>query len=135
MKTLIVDDNIVNRSSIQKIIEDLGPNESAINGQDAIDMFKLHLNHSEPFDLVLLDIVMPGMDGIKVLKKLRELEKQFALPPEKRARIVMVTSHSHKDVVLAALQSGCDGYIVKPLRRDVVIKKLKELNMEIPVSS
>ncbi len=134
MKTLIVDDNLVNRSSIQKIIGDLGPNELAVNGQGAIEIFTLHLNHSEPFDLVLLDIVMPGIDGIKVLKKLREIENEFGLPPEKRARIVMVTSHSHKDVVLAALQSGCDGYIVKPIRRDVVIKKIKELNIPIPVS-
>ncbi|MCG8339263.1 MAG: response regulator [Proteobacteria bacterium] len=134
MKTLIVDDNIVNRSSIQKIIEDMGVNESAVNGQDAIEMFKLHLVHSRPFDLVLLDIVMPGMDGIKVLKALRDIENEHNVEPDKRSRILMVTSHSHKDVVLAALKSGCDGYIVKPFRRDVLIKKLKELNMAIPVT-
>ncbi len=134
MKTLIVDDNIVNRSSIQKIIEDMGVNESAVNGQDAIEMFKLHLVHSRPFDLVLLDIVMPGMDGIKVLKALRDIENEHNVEPDKRSRILMVTSHSHKDVVLAALKSGCDGYIVKPFRRDVLIKKLKELNMAIPVA-
>ena len=134
MKTLIVDDNIVNRSSMQKIMEDMGINETAINGQDAIEMFKLHLVHSKPFDLVLLDIVMPGMDGIKVLKALREIEVEQNVEPEKRARILMVTSHSHKDVVLAAMKSGCDGYIVKPFRRDVLIKKLKELKMSIPVA-
>lgn len=132
MKTLIVDDNIVNRSSMQKIMEDMGISECAINGQEAIEMFKLHLEHSKPFDLVLLDIVMPGMDGIKVLKALRDLEQEQNVEPEKRSKILMVTSHSHKDVVLAALKSGCDGYIVKPFRKDVMIKKLKELKMAIP---
>jgi two-component system chemotaxis response regulator CheY len=134
MKTLIVDDNIVNRSSIQKVIEDMGVNESAVNGQDAIEMFKLHLVHSRPFDLVLLDIVMPGMDGIKVLKALRDIEDEHKVKQSNRSKILMVTSHSHKDVVLAALKSGCDGYIVKPFRRDVLVKKLKELNMSIPVA-
>lgn len=133
MKTLIVDDNIVNRSSVQKIMEDMGISESAVNGQEAIEMFKIHLEHSKPFDLVLLDIVMPGMDGIKVLKALRDIEKEHQVEADKRSKILMVTSHSHKDVVLAALKSGCDGYIVKPFRRDVLVKKLKDLKMAVPV--
>lgn len=112
----------------------MGLNETAVNGQDAIEMFKIHLIHSKPFDLILLDIVMPGMDGIKVLKAIRDIEKEHNVEAEKKVKIVMVTSHSHKDVVLAALKSGCDGYIVKPVRRDVLIKKLKELKMSIPVT-
>lgn len=133
MKTLIVDDNLVNRTSIKKIMEDMGQNEAAHNGQEAIELYKLHLVHSKPFDLVLLDIVMPGMDGIKVLKAIRDIENQQKIAKDKRAKVLMVTSHSHKDVVVSAMKTGCDGYIVKPFRRDVVIKKLRELNMDLPV--
>ena len=134
IKTLVVDDNIVNRVSIQKIMQELGENEAVNGGREAIDLFTLHLIHSKPFDLILLDIMMPGMDGIKVLKAIRQIEKDNHVAPESRSKILMVTSHSHKDVVLRAMKMGCDGYIVKPFRRDVIIKKLKELKMTVSVS-
>ncbi len=134
MKTLVVDDNIVNRTSMLKIIEGLGENLAAKNGQEAIDLFKFHLVHSKPFDLVLLDIVMPDVDGIKVLKAIRQLEKENLVMLQNRSKVLMVTSHSHKDIVLTAMKMGCDDYIVKPFRKEVIFKKLKDLNITIPTS-
>lgn len=129
MKTLVVDDNIVNRVSMKNIMSELGQAEEAANGQEAIEAFRVHHEHTKSFDLVLLDIMMPGIDGIKVLKAIRDIERVNNIPTEERARVLMVTSHAHKNIVMAAMKTGCDGYIIKPFRRDVIIQKLKELEM------
>ncbi len=133
MKTLVVDDNLVNRTSIEKIMEKIGEVEIAESGKDAIDLFELCLIHGNPFDLVLLDIVMPEMDGITVLKNLRHIEEAKKIKEKDRVKIVMVTSHAHKDIVMTAMKVGCDGYIVKPFERTIIIEKLKELNMSFTI--
>ena len=125
MKILVVDDELVSRKKLQKIMDNLGICKAVDRGSAAIAAFKKAWENWAPFDLITLDIVMPEMDGKEVLYEIREIERKRKLPKGKQVKIMMVTSHSDKENVIACIQAGCDDYIVKPFDREAVIKKLR----------
>jgi HD-like signal output (HDOD) protein/FixJ family two-component response regulator len=124
MKILVVDDELVSRKKMQMIMESIGVCETAECGTDAVGTFRRSCDACDPFDLITLDILMPDMDGTKVLSLIREIEEEQKIPKDKRAKIFMVTSQSEKDTIIACVQSGCDDFIIKPFTRETVTKKL-----------
>jgi CheY-like chemotaxis protein len=107
---LIVDDNEENRYILEVICKSLGYTTASVtNGQEAMDYLKSTL----PI-LILLDLVMPVMDGFEVLKRVRENKKTQDLP------VIMVSSIDETESVLKCLQKGADDYIAKPFEPDIL---------------
>ena len=127
MKTLVVDDELVSRKKMQKIMVNLGECEEVESGSAAITAFKKALENRTPFDLITLDIAMPEIDGIEVLFEIREIEKEKKIPREKQVKILMVTAHSDRDNIITCIQAGCNDYIVKPFDREMVIEKFEKI--------
>jgi len=120
------DDNI--RTGLVDTLESEGYRVTpARDGKQAIDLFS-----SGGFDLLLLDIMMPEVDGIMVLKKIRQLEAQKGLNPETRSKIIMTTALSEKSHVLAAAQANCNGFLVKPIDRARLFDEIRKLGFDIP---
>ena len=115
---LIVDDSMSMRAVIRKILMlskfDVDSFFEAANGREALKVLG-----SSWVDVVITDINMPVMNGIEAVKKLRPL-----LPD---TRIIMVTSHGEKEVVMEILQIGVNEYVKKPFDRDTVIAKIKSV--------
>ena len=126
MKILIVDDEIASRMKMEKIVSVFSFCIPAKDGKSAMDAFRTTLRNKEYFDLIFLDISMPYVSGIEVLYKIRDLEKRKCVPKEKQAKVIMVTSHSDKEAVITSIQAGCDGYLVKPFDKDMVLEKVKK---------
>ncbi len=97
------------------------------NGETAIAVFKKAMESITPFDLITLDISMPGMDGTETLYKIREIEKEKSIPKEKRVKILMVTVHSDKDTIIKCIQAECDGYILKPFSEKTIIERIEKI--------
>ncbi len=131
MKILIVDDELVSRKKMEKIMGNFGECEVAENGQWATAAFKTAYQSGTPFDLVTLDVEMPGKDGTEVLFELREIEEEFVVPRHLQAKVLMVTAHSDKDTVITSIQAGCDDYVVKPFNRETVVEKLNKLGFKV----
>jgi CheY-like chemotaxis protein len=113
---LIADDVVMNMMLIRDLVYRLFPNARIIeaeNGRQAVELFS-----SNPVDLVLMDIQMPEMSGIEAAQSIRRLES----PLRRRVPIVALTAGAMKEDREAALASGMDEYIPKPLDR----KKLRE---------
>lgn len=127
MKILVVDDEIVSRKMMQKIMDPLGECELVESGREAIEAFKKASENLAPFDLMALDIAMPEMDGTEVLNTIREIEREKNIPKEKQIKILMVTGHSDKDTIVTCIQAECDDYIVKPIDREVLIEKIEKI--------
>jgi two-component system, OmpR family, alkaline phosphatase synthesis response regulator PhoP len=89
---------------------------TALNGRDAIKAAK-----AEKPDLIVLDIMMPGMDGVEVCNQLRQL------PEFKRTLITFLTARSEDYSQIAGFEAGADDYITKPVRPKVFISKVKAL--------
>ena len=129
MKILVVDDELVSRKKMQKIMDSLGECEPVESGSSAISAFKTAWENGRPFDLITLDVSMPEMDGTEVLYEIREIEKEKKVPRDKQVKIMMVTSHSDKETVTTSIQAGCDDYIIKPFERKTVIEKLEKIGI------
>lgn len=129
MNILVVDDELVSRKKLRKIMSSFGECEEVESGEAAIKTFEQAWENSTPFDFITLDVAMPEMGGTEVLHRIRELEIQKGLPLEKRVKIFMVTSYSEKDTVTAAAKVGCDDYIIKPFSRETILAKLKKCGL------
>jgi two-component system chemotaxis response regulator CheY len=111
-------------------MEGFGECETVECGLDAIAAFGKAWEIGIPFDMISLDILMPDMSGIEVLKKIRSMEKGKEVPKSKQVKIMMVTSLSDKDNVATSMISGCNSYIVKPFDRERILHKLEDLGFE-----
>lgn len=113
MRSLIVDDIEMNREMLAVFLEAYGEIACVESGEEAIDRVAAALAADRYFDLICLDISMPGMDGHETLRRIRQLESDRAVPPTK---VFMVTaSSSPEDMFDALLHGGCDDYVTKPL--------------------
>jgi two-component system, OmpR family, alkaline phosphatase synthesis response regulator PhoP len=121
-KILIVDDNDLNRKLFENLLGQIYSFESAKNGQEALDK-----TQREKFDLILMDIQMPQMDGITAMKKIR-LNPSFDSP------IIAVTAFAETHERTAFINEGFDEFILKPIRprefletiRSILLHKKKE---------
>lgn len=129
MKILVVDDDYVSRKKMEIIMQNFGACDSAKLGEEAIGMFAAALESEIPYDLVSLDISMPGITGIKVLEKIREIEDYKNITADLRVKIIMVTSKSDKDTVVTSVSNGCNDYIIKPFSWKIIFNKLVKLKM------
>jgi two-component system chemotaxis response regulator CheY len=118
MKTagiLIVDDNDVIRRALRGLIrhdEGLEVIGEAASGESALQSIK-----AEEPDLVCLDVVMPGMDGLAVLKTIRE--------EHPRVKVVIITGQATSDVVAQARELGAKGFVVKPFNGAKVLATIR----------
>ena len=115
---LLVDDSIFVINQLTRILKSQGFEiiDKAGDGQEGYEKYKE--NHPN-VDLVTLDITMPTMDGITALKKILDFDKN--------AKIVMISAIGKEDLVKNALMIGAKNFIVKPLDRDVVLKRIKSV--------
>ncbi len=132
MRTLVVDDELVSRKKLQKIMDSFGECEAVDSGKAAIEAVEEAQKIQKPFDLIALDVSMPEMDGTEVLLEIRDREKENKIPDKTKVKIVMVTSHSDKDTVITCIQAGCDTYITKPFDRNTILNKLRKLDLPGP---
>lgn len=101
-KILVVDDALIIRRMITELARECGWDTSeARDGQEACEVYK-----SQKPDLVTMDMVMPNMDGLEALKKIRELDSN--------ARIIMISAVNQKDKLAESIQAGASDFIVKP---------------------
>lgn len=129
MKTLVVDDELVSRKKMQAILRNISDCQAVNSGKEAIALFKDAMESESHYDLICLDIDMPDMDGITVLKSIRKIEEEKGISKEKRGKVVMVSSSSDKTSVVECLKAGCDSYVLKPFDKETVYSKLKALGI------
>jgi two-component system, chemotaxis family, chemotaxis protein CheY len=114
MKCLIVDDDPTGLALLERYLKPFGQITTAVNGVQAVAVFREAAQRGEPFQFVCLDIVMPEMNGQQALREMRAIETSLGLKEGVAARIVMTTSLDDKESLLEAI-SMCDAYLVKPI--------------------
>ena len=129
MRILIAEDDLVSRKFLFKFLSKYGECDLVVDGLEALDAFLISLRDSKPYDLICLDIMMPKVDGVKVLKHIKDLEVQKGILPEKRAKIIMTTALAETQIVQNAFDIGCDAYAAKPIDTAKFIDVLKKLGL------
>ena len=129
MRILIVDDELVSRKKIEKIMAKFGECLSVESGSEAIEAFRWAWIDWRPFDLICLDVSMPDTDGTEVLFEVRRMEDDHKVADKHRVKVLMITAHTDRDTIVTCVQAGCDGYLSKPLNLTAITDKLEELGL------
>lgn len=129
MKILIAEDDLASRRYLFKLLSRYGQVDITVDGMEALDAYLMALNEGEFYDLICLDIMMPKLDGIKVIKTIRDLEKQKNIPKEKMAKIIMTTALNESNLVYNSFESGCEGFAVKPIDENKMIEVMRNLKL------
>ena len=115
-RVLLVEDNKLNQEVAKELLESVGISLAiAENGRESLEMVKL-----ESFDIVLMDMQMPVMDGLTACQELRKEYSSEDLP------ILAMTANAMEKDVKACLESGMNDHISKPIDPEYLYKKIKE---------
>ncbi len=112
---LVVDDSPENLSMAASLLKDLYQVKIATDGEKAV---KIAFSY-EQIDLILLDVMMPGMDGYEVCKKLKTDPKTFYIP------VIFMTSKTEVDDVLMGFEVGAVDYITKPIVGPILLARIR----------
>lgn len=129
MKILIAEDDLASRKYLSKILEPYGECDITVNGIETLDAFLLSIDDKKPYDLICLDIMMPKVDGMKVLKTIRQIEKQNKVLESNRVKIIMTTALNDTETINDSYEIGCEAFASKPIDAEKLIKVLKKINL------
>lgn len=129
MRILIAEDDMVSRQFLQKYLSRYGECDIVVDGLEALDAYMIALKDEQPYELICLDIMIPKVDGVKVLKNIRDMENQRKIPDEKKAKIIMTTALAETQFVQQAFEYGCNAYAAKPIDIEKLEEVLKKLSI------
>ncbi|WP_348810690.1 hybrid sensor histidine kinase/response regulator [Flavobacterium maritimum] len=120
LSILIAEDNKINQVLIMRILKRLGYEpEVANNGKEVVDMLKV-----KPFDVILMDMLMPEIDGLQATKIIRGTM-------DVQPQIIAMTANAFPEDRLACLEAGMDDYISKPIKIEILIEMLKQAALRV----
>jgi CheY-like chemotaxis protein len=119
---LVVDDTMPMRKLLAKTLQRVGAVvEEAENGHEALDHSRKAYGRQVPFDLILLDLMMPGMNGFETLQHLR------ADPDTRKTPVIVVTAKGDRDSLIKCAKYKVAGYILKPFSTQKIIETIEQL--------
>jgi PAS domain S-box-containing protein len=122
---LVAEDNEINALLMRSLLTRLGHQVViAINGEEALESWLAARSAGTPYDLVLMDVQMPGLDGIEATKRIRASE---AAGSGRRTPILALTANTLVEDRYACFEAGMDGFLVKPLDREKLAEALAGL--------
>jgi two-component system chemotaxis response regulator CheY len=127
MKTLIVEDDAVSRLLLVELLSGYGPVTAVENGESALQTVQASLKLKLPFDLICLDIMLPGKDGQQILSEIRGAELDAGYLLGRGAKILMTTQKRDKDSIFSSFRELCDGYLPKPFAKSALQDQLRSL--------
>ena len=129
MKALVVEDDFTSRRLLQNFLLKHGQCDAVPNGEEAVEEFRSALDEGEPYDLVCLDIVLPGINGLSVLKSIRRLEKESQVLDNEGTNVIMITGLADEKSVIEAASWQCNAYLVKPIQGRTLNEFLQSFNL------
>lgn len=122
---LVADDNLTNRLVLSEMLARTGVRVTMVeNGREAIHAWNRSLEEGDPFDLLLLDITMPVLDGLSALSEIRDREMRQGMAP---VPAIAVTANAMPNQVADYIIGGFDTHLAKPFKRKELLHALKTL--------
>ena len=124
MKVLIIEDVAICQRILKRLLGDYAECDTFANGKDGLQAFIEANQSNNPYDVIFLDVMMPGLNGFDILQKIRKID-----PKSEKVKIIMATSVVDSRNVSKAIKYGCDGYIIKPYKKEEIEKQLEKLGL------
>lgn len=130
MRCLIVDDDELGRELISLYLQQVASIEMAVDGKDAVEKYQAAFEAGKPYDLIIMDILMPVMDGHEAAKTIRHLEQGQGITPDKGTNIIVLSSlNTPKDIIESYVATQSSAHLVKPVTPEKLLKTLKQLEL------
>lgn len=127
MKILIIDDDPASLKVLSLLMKRFGDITTASNGPAAQEIINNSFRALSFFDLFLIDIMMPEINGHDLLENIRFQEQK--IHSNTPSKIVMVSALSDADNIMQAFENKCDSYLVKPVRKEKLFDELAKLGI------
>jgi len=126
MRALIAEDEFLGRKILLEFIRSLFDVDVVVNGKEAVDAFILAHKEGKPYDIIFMDIMMPEMDGVQALERIREYENTNSLTP--LTKTLMTTAVGDAKTIIRSFHEGAaSGYLVKPLDKESLMNELRKM--------
>jgi two-component system chemotaxis response regulator CheY len=125
LRVLLVEDDFSSRLVLQTFLTGYGECHMAVNGREAVEAFRTALEHGQRYDLILMDIMMPEMDGREAMRQIRALEEEFGILSTSGAKIIMTTAVDEVKEVVRCFHELCDSYLTKPIELAALVEQMK----------
>ena len=129
MRILIAEDDLASRRFLSKFLAQYGEVDLVVDGIEALEAYLMAFKEKVPYNLICLDIMMPKVDGVKVLKAIRDFETKQGVVSEQRVKVIVTTALAETDFVKQAFEIGCEAYAAKPIDTDKMLEVLKKLRL------
>jgi two-component system chemotaxis response regulator CheY len=129
MKCLIVEDNFTARKLLQIYLSPIADCSFSVNGQEAVEAVRDALDEKQPYDFICLDIMMPEMDGRQALEEIRKIESEHGICGLDRVKVIMTTALSDSVNIMNAFNTGCESYLIKPIRKEKLLEEMTKLGI------
>ena len=126
MRTLIAEDDQTSALVLVSMLKPYGSVMVARDGDALVRDFTAGLVQQQPYDLVCLDIKMPGLDGQACLRCLRAVEKAFGREGAAGTKVLMTTSVNTPESIFTAFRGQAEGYLIKPIDRAKLTAQLAQ---------
>lgn len=132
MRVLIVEDDFGSRRYMQALFRGQPTADVVVDGNEAVDAIQLAWVEKIPYDLVLMDIMMPNKDGHAALQDVRAFEASIGVHFDDRVRVIMTTAlEDPRNVVNAYYNGQADAYLVKPIQKDKLYETIRQLGLTV----
>lgn len=129
MKILIAEDDLASRKFLSKFLSPYGEVDLVVDGLETLDAYLISVKENSPYDLICLDIMMPKVDGVKVLKAIRDYEMKKKVNAEDRVKVIMTTALAETDYVRQAFEIGCEAYAAKPIDTKKLLEVMQKIGL------
>ncbi len=131
LRVLVVEDDFMVRQVIRDILELKGAMvDIAVNGEEAVQAFRVAWRKEQPYDLLCMDIMMPVMDGHEALLKIREMEISMGILGPEEVKVIMLSAlDDAKTVMKAYYKGGATSYIVKPIEKERLLLEMRQIGL------
>jgi len=129
MRVLIAEDDMASRKFLARFLSKYGECDITVDGMEAVEAFMVSFDIGKPYDLICLDIMMPKLDGIKVLKTIREIEKQKGIHEDNQVKVIMTSAINELDIVNNSFDTGSEAYATKPINTEKFEEVMRKLDL------
>lgn len=130
IKCLVVDDDELGRELLAFYLDGIAHCDMAENGVQAVQKFRTAFESGVPYELIILDIVMPEMDGHSAAIEIRQIEKEWGVAVNEGVNIIVLSSlHTPSDVIQAYVSARSAAHLVKPVKSEKLLRTLVKLGI------
>ena len=129
MRFLVVDDDYVSRTKLKALLFAYGDGDAVPSGDIALRMFQIGHDEKVPYDLITMDIDMPGLKGQDVVKKIWQWEESREIYMTDQVKILTVTVKNDSENIISSFKEGCDGFLIKPATPEKLRQALAKMSI------